>query len=70
MVAVMVMISYYHTIMTITAIISRSKSYYHIIMTMKATIGRGKSYYHTIMTMTATIEDLLLPMIAVMAMIV
>jgi hypothetical protein len=44
---------YYHTIMTMTATIGRSKSYYHTIMTMTAIIGRSKSYYHTIMTMTA-----------------
>jgi hypothetical protein len=44
-----------HTIMTMTAIIDRSKSSYHTIMTMTATIGRHKSYYHTIMSMTATI---------------
>jgi hypothetical protein len=32
--------SYCHTIMTMTASIGRSKSYYHTIMTMTATIGR------------------------------
>jgi hypothetical protein len=60
-----------HTIMTMTAIIDRSKSSYHTIMTMTATIGRHKSTYgschgHDCMIVGFTS----IPMVAVIVMIV